>query len=327
MSRSRNGGEQPYSTRIPADIEREDRILAGLTARQLVILAATAALLWVIFMLTRGLVPPLLMLACCSPVMAVAAAFALVRRDGLPLDRLVLAAVRQRLAPSRRIPGEPVPTPAFLAPYAGQAPAPLGLPVTAITETGVIDLGAEGCAAIVGCSTVSFALATYGEQEAMVAGFARCLHGLTTPIQVLVRAERIDLTPMAARLRAAAPVLPDTALEQAADEHAEFLTDLAARSELLWRQVLLIVRDPGPDTPADPTEETTGEGGYTPVLRLAEQAAAALTATGVSASVLDGPKAAAVLAASCDPNNPYPCAIHTASTGGGRDQAVTGGAA
>ena len=297
MSRDTFGCQ--WTTRIPADVDREDRVLANLTARQVAILAGTAAVLWAAFMATRHLVPTLVFLACSVPVASVAIAFALVRRDGLSLDRLALAAVKQRLAPQRYVPGDVPATPRYLAPLAESPPAPLPLPITGIRTDGLIELADQGCAALVACGTVSFALATFGEQEAMVAGFARCLHGLSSPIQILVRAERMDLAPMAARVLDSAPALPDPQLEAAAREHAEFLTELAARSELLWRQVLLIVRDP----------ETTADADSTPVLRQAENVAAALTAAGIDARVLDRPTVTAVLAAASDPNNPTPCSI------------------
>ncbi len=133
-----------------------------------------------------------------------------------------------------------------------------------------------------------------------MAGFARCLHGLSAPVQILVRAERMDLTPMAARVFDAAAALPDAYVAEAAREHARFLADLATRSELLWRQVLVIVRD-------DPADRTDADS--TPALRQAEQIAGALTATGIDARVLDGPAVASVLAAACDPNNPMPCPV------------------
>lgn len=305
---NRDFHRERYTTRIHADVDREDRVLAGLTARQLAILTGAAAFLWVVFMATRHLIPPLVFLACSVPVASTAVAFALVRRDGLGLDRLALAALRQRLAPRRYVPGEVADTPSFLAAHAGRPPAPLNLPVTDIRPDGLIELGACGHAAVVACGTVSFALATYGEQESMVAGFARCLHGLSLPVQILVRAERVDLAPMAARVFEAAPGLPDPELENAAREHADFLAELASRSELLWRQVLLIVRDA-------PTESM--DAGSTSVLRQAEHIAAALVAAGVSASVLDGTAVSAVLAAACDPENPTP-RIAT-------DEVITGG--
>jgi hypothetical protein len=46
----------PEPVRIHADVDREDRLLADLTARQVAILAGTGALLWLAFMATRRLV-------------------------------------------------------------------------------------------------------------------------------------------------------------------------------------------------------------------------------------------------------------------------------
>ena len=295
MSRNSYGGR--YAVRIPADVDREDRVLANLTARQIAILGGAAAVLWAAYMATRHLVPPLVYLVCAAPVAAAAAAFALVRRDGLSLDRLAFAAVRHRLRPRRYVPGDSRETPPYLVPDAGPAPARLALPVTGIRPDGLIELAGHGCAAIVSCGTVSFALATHGEQDALVAGFARCLHGLSAPVQILVRAERMDLTPMAVRIFDAASALPDSHVAEAAREHARFLADLATRAELLWRQVLVVVRD-------DPADRTDADS--TPALRQAEQIAGALTATGIDARVLDGRAVASVLAAACDPNNPMP---------------------
>ncbi|MEV0406625.1 PrgI family protein [Actinoallomurus sp. NPDC050550] len=298
MSRVPHGGR--YATRIPADIDREDRILANLTARQVAILGGAGAALWAAFMATRHLIPPLVFLACSVPFASVAVAFALVRREGQSLDRLALAAVRQRLAPRRYVPRDVGGMPHRLGTSGGHPPAPFALPVTGIHPDGLVELGGHGCAAVIACGTVSFALATIGEQEALVAGFARCLHGLSSRIQILARAERMDLMPMAVRVFEAAPGLPDAELEEAAKEHARFLADLADHSELLWRQVLVVVRDDS----ADPNDADS-----TPALRQAEQVAAALTAAGFEARVLDGPAVSTVLAAACDPNNPTPCSL------------------
>ena len=49
-------GSHRSRVRIPADVEREDRILAGLTARQLAILAVPAVVLWVAYEATRRVV-------------------------------------------------------------------------------------------------------------------------------------------------------------------------------------------------------------------------------------------------------------------------------
>lgn len=100
------------------------------------------------------------------------------------------------------------------------------------------------------------------------------------------------------RLEQAAPGLPHPALEDAALEHAAFLAHVAASRDLLFRQVLVIIREPAP-----------GAGRNTAAaraLRRGEETARALAAAGIAARVLDGAEAAAVIAAACDPFNPAP---------------------
>src|SRR6266700_3212461 len=94
MSPRENWSDEQFAVRIPADVDREDRLLADLTARQVAILATAAAVLWLAFMATRHLVPPAVF----------AGAAALGRRDGLSLDRLALAAVHQARGPRRLVP-------------------------------------------------------------------------------------------------------------------------------------------------------------------------------------------------------------------------------
>lgn len=110
---------------------------------------------------------------------------------------------------------------------------------------GVVDLGADGLCVIGAASTVNFALRTPTEQDALIAGFGRYLHSLTAPVQILVRAERIDLTAQVRDLHARAAALPDRGLAQLAHDHAEFLARLHADADLLRHQVLLVWRDPG----------------------------------------------------------------------------------
>jgi hypothetical protein len=291
------------STRIPADIDVADKILGPFNARQTAILVVTGVVVWVAFMATRDLVPLLVFAVLAAPVAASGFALAVVRRDGMPLDQFVLAALRQRRAPRRLVPAPagvaapPSFLPAAMAAAALPLPAPLALPVTGIRDDGVIDLAADGHAALVACPTVSFALATPAEQEAMVAAFARVLNSLTAPAQIVVRAERVDLTGHIAQIQEAAPGLPHPALEQAAREHAAFLTDLARSADLLWRQVLLAVRDQPPASGGLRDDADVDQ-----VRRKAAELAKALTVAGVPAAALDAEQVRAVLAAALDPN-------------------------
>jgi len=295
--------EDTGRVRIPADVDRPDKLLAGLTARQLAILAVAAVALWAGYAATRHLVPPAAYGAVAIPVAAVAALLALGRMEGVPADRWVLAAWRQHRSPRRLVPApDGVPAvPGFLAKAASSKPpalpAPLRLPLAAVAATGVVDLGPDGLAVICRASAVTFGLRTPAEQEALVAGFARFLSSLADPVQVLVRAERLDVRPAIDALLDAAPGLPHVALERAARDHAAFLADLAANRALLRREVLVVLRQPA--SQASAVGDRSGR-----LLRRAAEAVTALGAAGVSLSVLDSTAAASVIGRSLDPAGP-----------------------
>src|SRR6266516_2371437 len=137
MSQRESRTDVPYSVRIPADVEAPDKLVYGLTARQVAILAAAAGACWLLWRVVGRLVPPQLAAAGMVPVLAVAVGVALGRRDGLGMDAWLLAAVRQRRAPHRLVPGpDGLAPPPDWAPQlparAGPAPAVLRLPAQAI---------------------------------------------------------------------------------------------------------------------------------------------------------------------------------------------------
>src|SRR6266511_3133263 len=103
---------QPYTARVPADVDAADRVLYGLTFRQLAILAAAALLIHRLWRTLDGLLPAPALLAVAA---AAACAFGLAvgRRDGLPLDKWLLAAVRHTQAPKglTASPAQPSPVP------------------------------------------------------------------------------------------------------------------------------------------------------------------------------------------------------------------------
>ncbi len=313
--------EDTGRVRIPADVDRPDKLLAGLTARQLAILAVAAIALWAGYAATRHLVPPAAYGAVAIPIGAVAALLALGRMEGVPADRWVIAAWRHHRSPRRLVPApDGIPAlPSFLAKAAGphpQAlPAPLRLPLAGIDPSGVVDLGPDGLAVICRASAVTFSLRTPAEQEALVTGFARFLSSLADPVQVLVRAERLDVGPAIDALLDAAPGLPHVALERAARDHAAFLADLAASRALLRREVLVVLRQPAGQASAE--GDRSGR-----LLRRAAEAVTSLGAAGVSLSVLDGVTASGVLARSLDPAGPpRPGAL--AGSSAGIDEPVT----
>jgi hypothetical protein len=313
--------EDTGRVRIPADVDRPDKLLAGLTARQLAILAVAAIALWAGYAATRHLVPPAAYGAVAIPIGAVAALLALGRMEGVPADRWVIAAWRHRSSSRRLVPApDGVPAlPSFLAkadgPHPQALPAPLRLPLAGIDANGVVDLGPDGLAVICRASAVTFSLRTPAEQEALVAGFARFLSSLAEPVQILVRAERLDVGPAIDALLDAAPGLPHVALERAARDHAAFLAYLAASRDLLRREVLVVLRQPAGQASAE--GDRSGR-----LLRRAAEAVTSLGAAGVSLSVLDAVAASSVIARSLDPAGPpRPGAL--AGSSAGIDEPVT----
>ncbi|MFE2755420.1 PrgI family protein [Actinosynnema sp. NPDC059335] len=351
-----------HPVRIPADVDMHDRVLGPLTARQLAVLAATATVLYLIWAATRAFLPIPVFAAFAVPVGAAVAMLAMGKRDGMPLDTLLLAAIRQRLAPRHRVaaPEGVRPAPAWLTPTAEQttggkgkgrverpgqvSPAALRLPAEAVTETGVVDLGGDGLAVVAVASTVNFALRTQNEQEALVAAFGRYLHSLTAPVQVLVRTERLDLTAQIAELRDRAGGLPHPALEAAAVEHADYLVQLGRQSDLLRRQVLLVLREPldgtvptdGSGSPgslavlgamAGMRRKRTGGEAAAGVWRAAEsrlvrrlgEAIDLLASAGIVVTPLDAGQVTAVLASACNPDSLLPPSAGLA----GADEVIT----
>ncbi|MGH9083568.1 MAG: PrgI family protein [Acidimicrobiales bacterium] len=280
--------------RIPADVDRPDKLLAGLTARQLAIVAAGALVLWAGYAATRHVVPVGAYAAVALPVAALVAVLAIGRVEGVPADRFVAAALRHLGSPRRLVPapdGVPAP-PAFLGGACGPLPSPLRLPLSGIGADGIVDLGPDGLAITCRASAVTFSLRTPGEQEALVSGFARFLNGLADPVQILVRSAPLDVGPAVRALLDAAPGLPHVALERAARDHARFLGDLAEHHDLLRREVLVTLRQP------------KAEDAASRLRRRAKEAVAALAAAGVTLRAQDGPGAASLLASCLDPAAP-----------------------
>ncbi|MGD9530854.1 PrgI family protein [Pseudonocardia sp.] len=249
-------------TRIPSDVNRPDRILGPFTARQVAILAVTAAMLYLAWTALRGVVALPVFLFAALPVGAFAFVIAVGHRDGLPLDRHLFAAVRHRIRPRHRPRPARDAVPAWLTPanadtdrpeHPGRRPTTF--PARTVTDTGppgdpgvaVVDLGPDGLVAIAELSTVNLALRTPAEQDGLVDGFARYLHALAGPTQILVHALPLDLSDHLHDLHSRARQLPHPALAAAADAHRAHLARLATAGgehELLTRQVLLVLREP-----------------------------------------------------------------------------------
>lgn len=372
------------SVRIPADVDMADKVVGPLTARQLAILAVTGLVLYAAWTAARAFVPLPVFLAVAIPVGVSAAVIALGQRDGISMDRLLIAAIRQRIRPRHQVAApegvRPAPhwltaqtaattasrtagTGKYRSAEAGKStvprsqeisPSALRLPAEAVTDTGVVDLGTDGLAVVAVASTVNFALRTQSEQESLVASFGRYLHSLTAPVQVLVRTERLDLSGQIDELRARAGGLPHPALEAAALEHADYLVQLGEQTDLLRRQVLLILREPlGATAPADGlggpgplavlssltrrrrrahNESTPASAGArraaeSRLVRRLGEAIELLAPAGIVVTPLDAGQATAVLASACNPDTLLPPSADLAgaddviTTSGGTDLA------
>jgi hypothetical protein len=157
----------------------------------------------------------------------------------------------------------------------------------------VLELAGEGSTLVCAASPVNLRLRTTAEQQQLLAGFARLLHALTGPLQVVVRSQPADLSPMAGRLRSQAASLGHPALERAALAHASWLQEVAGDQQLRRRQLLVVFHQP-PGTP-DPAAA---------LARQADQAAGLLAAAGVTLTVLDTDQVSGVVAAATTPDRP-----------------------
>jgi hypothetical protein len=279
---------------MAADIDAPDKILYGLTFRQLAVLAVTAVVFYGAWEGLHPYVPVPILLGAGVLVGGVVFAIVVSRRDGMSMDAWLLAAIRHSRQPRALSATDTAPaTPDWVQPPTSRVrlPAPLKLPADAIADDGQITLGTTR-AAIVAATTVNLALRTNDEQAALIDAYGRWLNSLATPTQILVSAQPVDLRSYARTLAATATSLPHPGLVEACADHAAFLEQLAVQRDPLRRQVLVVGRAPTADRAAYAAR------------RRADDTVRALTGLGITARVLDGPSATAAIAAAADPYRP-----------------------
>ncbi|MER7894300.1 PrgI family protein [Micromonospora sp. NPDC094482] len=294
---------------MPADVDAPDKVAYGLTFRQLAVLAVAALAFYGAWQALHRVVPAPVLVGAAVILGGLVFGIAVGRRDGLPLDVWLLAAVRHARAPqalSTTDTTSKTPNWVQAPPSKVMLPAPLTLPADAIDDSGEICLGGAR-AAMVAATNVNLALRTADEQAALVDTFGRWLNSLSTPTQIVVSAQPVDLHSHARTLAAAAGGLGHPALGDAAADHARFLDELATRRDPLRRQVLIVTR-------------TTTAGEHA-ARRRADDTVRALSALGVTTRALDGAAVTAAIAAAADPYRPArpgglaaPDTVITAST-------------
>ena len=289
---------------VAADFDAPDKVLYGLTARQVAIVAGAGGLIWLAWRLLGDRLPPAVIGVGALPVLGVAVVVAVGRRDGIGLDAWLLAALRSARSPRRLVAApEGVTAPPAWAPVpalpgsrrerrtGSEASAvglvPLRLPLERIGGTGVVERG-DGRVGLTAAGTVSFDLRTPAEQYALVEGMARWLNSLTCPAQVVVSTRAVDLQTRAGQVTERLEELPHPALADAAAGYVGFLLQLAEDRDPLERRVL-IVHEVGPHADARVAR------------RHAEHTARALSGLGAATRALDGGQVTGALAGSCDP--------------------------
>jgi hypothetical protein len=283
--------------KLPADVELEDKLAFGLTARQLCLLGITALVTYALYTLAAPALPLPLAAAICGPVVVAGSVLALGRRDGLPADRLARLALRYLLTPRRRLLA-PEGIPAPLAGEPRRAPAaPLDLPVRTVLRSGLVELGDGSYCVVLRAGSGSFALKAEEEQAALVEAFGRFLNGLTERVAIYVRSEPVDLAERADALDTQAATLTPAELSEAARAHARFLRELPAEGELRRREILLLLC-----THARDTSSARGT-----LERRARETCELLRAAGVELSTLNGEQTAELLARA--PGPPAGCQL------------------
>jgi PrgI family protein len=276
--------------RLPADVELEDRLAFGLTARQLLILSAAALICYATFAAAGSLLPLPLAAAASTPLGLVGVALALGRRDGMSGDRLAFAVVRHLSESRLQVAAEGLPAKLPGAPVQ-PALSLLSLPVRAILESGVVELADGSFCLLAEAAGTSWALRASEEQLALSEAFGNWLNSLVEPAAITVRSEPVDLATHAETVARAACELPNRAMRECATTYAGFLNALSGDGDLRRRQILVTLTARASD----------GVAARGALERRAREASGLLRQAGVELRVLDGERAAALLGRVLEP--------------------------
>lgn len=278
------------NVKLPSDIDLADRILWGLTARQLAILGTTCLGGWSIYVVLAAL--PYIALPVGGVVVAAGVAVAFTRPDGLMAEHWLLEGMRHLVTPRRRVMApEGLPD----IPEWANGRVPVGLlemPLAGISADGVISLGKDMFSLVCRASALNLALRSEPERTSLIEGLGRFLNSIDSSLSFVVRSERSDIRGHLEEIEHGAGALPHPALEQAARSHVVYLRSLADRRDVARREVYLVFT-------------TSAQDEHEAAMRLAarvDEAAGLLRGLGIRLMPLEGARALALIARACDPD-------------------------
>ena len=289
--------ETAARARMPADVDAPDKVLYGLTFRQLAILAVAAVVFAAGWHLLHPLVPPAVLVVVAVPLGGVVFAIAVGRRDGLPFDVWLTHAIRYQRAPHALSTADTTTTPAAV----GHPTHRPGAAAGAAAATRPRDRRrrhhhphqhhhGSGPAIVPRSSRRPPSTSPCAHPPNKPRCWTRSAGGSThspTPPRSSSPTNPSTCNPPPTPSPPAPPSSPIAALAAACADHAAFLTQLAHRRDPLRRQVLITTRASGPDPHA--------------ARRHADDTARTLTALGLSARTLDAAAATTALAGCADP--------------------------
>lgn len=277
--------------RLPANIDMPDRIVAGLTFRQLVIIGIDALLIWLLFVAFGAFIHPAVFGFIGIVMAAGGLALATSTPEGLGVDRLFFLAARFLKSPKRQVLApEGIPSSGMRT-----STSPIRIPVYDLTDSGLVDLGQEGLASICRASGVNLGLRSEKEQQALIEGFSRFLNSLDGPVQILAVSRRVDLKRLLTDMKEGTQALEHPALQRVAQDHLIFLEALATDRSARRREVLVCFRAPH-----------EGPGAELELRRRVDQAQSLLRGFGVSLQPLERDEAARCLRGVADPEGLHP---------------------
>ena len=219
------GLEGSVRARVPADVDAPDRILAGLTSRQVAVLAVAAVAAYLGWDTLHRMVPTSMLVGLAVPVTGVTFALVVGRRDGLALDVWLAHAIRYARTPRRLVPTRVPPLAAWAPELPSKQPTVgvLRLPAEAIERDGVIRTGRSTSVAVVAATTVNATGSSLTDRAGLVASFAGWLNSLAGATQVVVSSRCLDLAARAMHVAQDRRPLENPALAGAAVGYAQFL--------------------------------------------------------------------------------------------------------